>query len=44
MMGGNRGGCRGESHRPEQIGEKWEMVTGKQKGGKEKQDQGDRWC
>lgn len=34
MMGGNSGGCRGESHRPGQIGEKWEMVTGKQKEGK----------
>lgn len=34
MMGGNSGGCRGESHRPGQIGEKWGMVTGKQKEGK----------
>lgn len=34
MMGGNSGGCRGESYRPGQIGEKWGMVTGKQKEGK----------
>lgn len=34
MMGGNSGGCRGESYRPRQIGEKWEMVTGEQKEGK----------
>lgn len=34
MMGGNSGGCRGESNRPGQIGEKWGMVTSKQKEGK----------
>lgn len=34
MMGGNSGGCRGESHRPRQIGEKWGLVTGQQKEGK----------
>lgn len=34
MMGGKSGGCKGESYRPSQIGEKWGMVTSKQKVGK----------